>query len=397
MRMDSARRLRPLHGFTLVELLVVIAIIGILVGLMLPAVQVVRETARRASCQNNIKQIATAVVHYDATNTFLPGWRNTIAEYSNVMARGDSRMNGWDFYAQCVSWTVPILPEIGNQEIFDWYQTFTGSAAQQSRTEIAAKRIPIYLCPTSSSDMTVTGGLSYAVNAGSCGETMEETAGPYKNQYRGDGVFLDAVGNREEDPIFSGDEFKYYHPARSSLSHVTSGDGDAVTLMLAERAGPVTDLQRVSWADNVTPIHTQDSSIFLPTGLPSRPPHFFGHPPFTEDLPQSSAVYRVINVTSDKVPVGGDDYGVRYPSSRHRGGGVNAAFCDGHTRFVSEKIDSWVYCQLLTSNSKILDKRIAQSQSGGSPSTGSRAYRWQRVTTSGTAKEYIFDDRDLDK
>ena len=69
----SALRFRP--AFTLVELLVTIAILGILMGLVLPAISVVRETARRSSCQNNLKEIGTAMIHFETLNGRLPGWR----------------------------------------------------------------------------------------------------------------------------------------------------------------------------------------------------------------------------------------------------------------------------------------------------------------------------------
>jgi len=382
MRRNNSGTVSAPSGFTLVELLVVIAIIGILVGMLLPAVQVVRETARRSSCQNNMKQIATAIVHYDATKTKLPGWRNVIDPYSTVMVSGTPER-------ACVSWTVPILSELGNNEIFNWYETYSGTSSQQFADEVAAKRIPIYLCPTSSADMAVTGGLSYAANAGTGGEEMLLVSGSVRDQYRGDGVFLDAVGNvnlNGSAPYFDPGR-KLYNPARSSLAHVGSGDGDAATLMLAERCGPVTNLGSVSWAANPLAVATSGSSFTV-----SR--HIFGHPPFTTQVPQNSSAYRVINVPSDKVPVGGDDYPMRYPSSRHRGSGVNAVFCDGHTRFLSEKIDSWVYSQMLTSNSKILDK---SNLTGNDAYHGNRAYRWQQYGVGGSTKEYIFDDKDLDK
>ena len=103
------RKLRKLsRGFTLVELLVVIAIIGILIAMLLPAVQSVREAARRTRCMNNLKQIGLATLTYhDAIGTFPPGRISDSNQVIPVLAvRGPE------------SWFVRILPFMEQQSLF---------------------------------------------------------------------------------------------------------------------------------------------------------------------------------------------------------------------------------------------------------------------------------------
>ena len=101
------------QGFTLVELLVVIAIIGILVAMLLPAVQRVRESARRISCVNNQRQLALATFNYQSTNQQFPeggAWRGSNPNLGRDNRAG--RANGW-------AWTTLILEYLGQENIGD--------------------------------------------------------------------------------------------------------------------------------------------------------------------------------------------------------------------------------------------------------------------------------------
>lgn len=93
---------RKRTAFTLVELLVVIAIIGVLVGLLLPAVQAARESARRAECTNNLKQLALASLRYEETHKKFPGSKQTLARTGRI-----------------ASWIVVLLPAMDEQDVFD--------------------------------------------------------------------------------------------------------------------------------------------------------------------------------------------------------------------------------------------------------------------------------------
>jgi prepilin-type N-terminal cleavage/methylation domain-containing protein len=115
-------------AFTLVELLVVIAIIGVLVALLLPAVQSARESARRMTCQNNLKQIALATHHYHDSYVFLPpaSTATTLAGSSGFAA---------------------VLPYLEQSNLYTLYD-FSKGNSDPVNLQVVSQRIKTYLCPT---------------------------------------------------------------------------------------------------------------------------------------------------------------------------------------------------------------------------------------------------------
>jgi prepilin-type N-terminal cleavage/methylation domain-containing protein/prepilin-type processing-associated H-X9-DG protein len=129
---DRLRRKHPTLGFTLVELLVVIAIIGVLVALLLPAVQAAREAARRMQCQNNLKQMGLALHNFHDTNQRLPP-----CAQSNTA-------NRW-------GWQVALLPFIEQNNLFQQLgapDLTTTANMPFPATPIVQTKIPTYRCPT---------------------------------------------------------------------------------------------------------------------------------------------------------------------------------------------------------------------------------------------------------
>ena len=125
------------QGFTLVELLVVIAIIGVLVGLLLPAVQQAREASRRTSCSNNLKQIGIAIHNFHDSKRYLP---------SSVRPTAASTVRAGVF--------IHLLPFIEQKQLFDKYDTAV-TWSHENNLPVSSQRIATYECPSSPK----TGGL----------------------------------------------------------------------------------------------------------------------------------------------------------------------------------------------------------------------------------------------
>lgn len=294
--MKTSRR-----GFTLIELLVVIAIIGILIALLLPAVQRAREAAHRTECRNNLKQIGLALHNYhDTYLMFPPGWISV----ENGMPAAHAGTNG-------AGWGTMILPQLEQSNLYDLFNPNV-SIADPVNDEFRESALNVFRCPSDRQPdfWTISDG-------GTPGTDLAKL--PIANYV---GVFgteeLDGCENAPGTlPVHSDGQCKgdgsFYHLSRVSIRLIR--DGASRTLMVGERK---TDLAK-GW---------QSTWVGMVPG---------GRDAFQRIL---GAVDHVPND-----PVGHfDDF-----SSQHTGG-AHFVLGDGSVTFIAETIDSSTYQALGTIN-----------------------------------------------
>ncbi len=326
-------RLSHRRGFTLVELLVVIAIIGVLVALLLPAVQAAREAARRSQCANNIKQIGLALQNYhDTYKTFPPGviWGPGQAPYTLPYHH---------------TWNVMILPFIEQQPLYDsvdkllpiWGQPVVG-------TPVATLR-----CPSDAGrfDPIETAGIAVTNYPGSegyhwwSGATYNPTSHPW--------LFADATwGDRFTGTVDLNGVFTVTLTRR--MSQITDGTSNTLIVAEADSMGfggaPIrtsgTGLRRVG-----TPVWHSAFVGTSPNGWGS----FEGSPsPPRAVRPDGSAAaggwFRNHAFTPTFIAAWGPN--ANWPSaSSYHPGGVQAGLADGSVRFIRENIDWGTWMKLI--------------------------------------------------
>ena len=338
-------------GFTLIELLVVVAIIGVLVTILLPAVQAVREVARRTQCQNHLKQMALgALNHHDQQGHFpTGGWDH---HWTGDPDRGyDDRQAG--------GWAFNLLPFIEQDQL---HQLGAGESYDEKVSAIkkrAAALVPVYFCPSRRSPLVLVG----THDRPACSETYNNASqsswkqrGPVTEftpldyvANGGDASSGDWYENAQDIPHFpktwsQADDRGWVWPRNSSFTGVIYprsltriadvSDGTSKTYLFGDKF-EFTNYYESNWAQSPEGLWQQGSA---------RPIHY-GEGYLARFRPPIKSMRR-----DEASGFGLDQYGIANVFGSAHSGGVNVALCDGSVRTISYDIDKTTLVQMAVRN-----------------------------------------------
>jgi len=307
----------PRKGFTLIELLVVIAIIAILIALLVPAVQKVRESASRTQCQNNLKQIGLALhAYHDVRKALPPGCANDKIPFGQSVNGG-----GWGS-----SWKVYILPYIEQNAIYSRW-VFDGNNSgyvnPNNMPLVHNVVIPNYRCPSSQ----LPDFYSASYNAGSI--QMFSCYPGIAGAFDPNGTLLLAPTNGGGNGNGSGSGILF---ANSKITLQGIGDGTSNTIMVGEQSDHLRDANGAAITGSYSAITSQGPHGWtmgtggsqVGTAYPER--HF-----------NCITVAYLINQRGFTNAGGtSQNTGRNIPLSSNHTGGINSAFGDGSVRFISD-------------------------------------------------------------
>ncbi|MAT73393.1 MAG: prepilin-type cleavage/methylation domain-containing protein [Planctomycetaceae bacterium] len=375
-------RTSPRRGFTLVELLVVIAIIGVLVALLLPAIQAAREAARRTQCVNNVKQMALAAANYESANgvfppgRLIPDWeingKPLAPGYTNYSAVQPSQKTG--FYSVHI-WLLPFMEQTNVYDLIDFNiaqikRMTTNGTPTNPHYQAYSTAQSLFLCPSDSSEGQVISENNYRSNFG--GST------PYAGAMRNNGPPPFADPTMQSDEGFEAGGNGAFTMGKKGLNASAYSDGLSNTAFFSERlkgSGGVPTQQPPTKADIVTASNrTRDlmpvNDLFQDCGsyTPRADQYNFlaaGAWPFGEDWSNGwpfagydSSQYNHVAPPNwegydcgsySAIPDAPDEHAIIAARSNHAGV-VVVAFGDGHTATVADGVDLNVWRALGSRN-----------------------------------------------
>ena len=337
--------MRKLNGFTLVELLVVIAIIGVLVALLLPAVQAAREAARRTQCINNLKNIALASLNHENTNGFFPssGWGFRWTGDPDF-GYGKSQPGGW---------TYDVLDYMEGTNIRDLgaglEEVGPNSPKWDALGVLKSIVFPMMHCPSrrpaigypaiessnNAAQPAVLGKTDYAINGGTKAEILG--AGPSLRCLLN---YPNCTWNEEAETWLQ-ESFDGLSTYRSEVTIAQITDGTSNTLFVAEKyMNPNQYDTGDGCADNNSLFQGNDwdTNRWIVGGSTMRARPVLHLDPSNPDELDSTKLQE--RMPRQDTP-GFENCTKRFGSVH--AAGFNASFCDGSVRVVSYDVDPWVY------------------------------------------------------